>query len=81
MLRTPAHDVHVHVFTLGSDEITRYLAFRDRLRADDADRTMYAEAKRTLAQRDWPSMQHYADAKTAVVEAVIARALGIRKPA
>ncbi|MDQ1379631.1 MAG: hypothetical protein QOJ71_350 [Actinomycetota bacterium] len=81
MLRTPAHDVHVHVFTLGSDEITRYLAFRDRLRADDADRTMYAETKRTLAQRDWPSMQHYADAKTAVVEAVIARALGARKPA
>jgi GrpB-like predicted nucleotidyltransferase (UPF0157 family) len=66
------------VFSLGSEEVTRYLAFRDWLRADDADRALYAETKRTLAQLDWPSMQHYADAKTTVVEAVIARARAAR---
>ncbi|MDQ1478710.1 MAG: hypothetical protein QOE62_3939, partial [Actinomycetota bacterium] len=81
MLRISPQDVHLHVFTLGSDEITRCLAFRDWLRVNDADRELYAETKRTLAQRDWPSMQHYADAKTTVVEAIIARALGVRKPA
>ena len=35
MLRTAAHDVHVHVFTFGSAEIDRHLAFRDCLRAND----------------------------------------------
>jgi GrpB-like predicted nucleotidyltransferase (UPF0157 family) len=32
MLRSQAHDVHVHVFALGSPEIARYLVFRDWLR-------------------------------------------------
>lgn len=74
MLRTAAHDVHVHVFTLGSSEIDRHLAFRDWLRANDADRGLYASTKRSLAHQDWPTMQHYADAKTDVVEAILARA-------
>ena len=73
MLRTAAHDVHVHVFTLGSSEIDRHLAFRDRLRSDDADRELYASTKRALAEQDWPTMQHYADAKTDVVDAILAR--------
>ena len=74
MLRTAARDVHVHVFTLGSSEIDRHLAFRDRLRTDAADRELYASTKRSLAHQDWPTMQHYADAKTDVVEAILARA-------
>ena len=73
MLRTAARDVHLHVFTVGSPEIDRHLAFRDRLRANDADRELYASTKRALAQRDWPAMQHYADAKTDVVEEILAR--------
>jgi len=75
MLRAPAGDVHVHVFTVGSEEITRYLVFRDWLRVDDADRARYEQTKQTLAQRAWPTMQHYADAKTDVVESILARAL------
>ena len=75
MLRTTARDVHVHVFTIGSSEIDRYLAFRNWLRANDADRELYASTKRSLAQRDWPTMQHYADAKTDVVESILARAM------
>jgi GrpB-like predicted nucleotidyltransferase (UPF0157 family) len=74
MLRTPAHDVHLHVFTVGSSEIARNVRFRDRLRADDADRGLYQATKRELAARDWPTMQHYADAKTEVVADILSRA-------
>jgi GrpB-like predicted nucleotidyltransferase (UPF0157 family) len=74
MLRTAARDVHVHVFSHGSSEIARLVAFRDWLRHDDADRELYALTKRSLARQDWPTMQHYADAKSEVVEAIIARA-------
>jgi GrpB-like predicted nucleotidyltransferase (UPF0157 family) len=75
MLRIAAHDVHVHVFTLGSSEIDRYLSFRDWLRSNEADRELYASTKSALAEREWPTMQHYAEAKTDVVEAILARAL------
>ncbi len=33
----------------------------------------YAELKRTLAKRDWPDMNHYADAKGPFIESVLAR--------
>jgi GrpB-like predicted nucleotidyltransferase (UPF0157 family) len=78
MLRTPEKDVHVHVFPPESGEVGRYLLFRDRLRADEADRELYAAEKRRLAAQDWTTMQHYAEAKTAVVEAIIARAADAR---
>jgi GrpB-like predicted nucleotidyltransferase (UPF0157 family)/ribosomal protein S18 acetylase RimI-like enzyme len=74
MLRTPAGDLHLHVFADDSPEIGRYLVLRDRLRRDEADRELYAAAKRRLAARRWPTMQHYAEAKSAVIEAIIARA-------
>jgi GrpB-like predicted nucleotidyltransferase (UPF0157 family) len=50
------------------------LAFRDWLRSHDEDRILYERTKRELAARDWKYVQHYADAKTEVVEAIIARA-------
>jgi GrpB-like predicted nucleotidyltransferase (UPF0157 family) len=75
LLRTPDRDVHLHVFTVGCGEVTRMLAFRDHLRTDDADRELYESAKRDLARRDWPTGQHYADAKTEVVTAIMTRAL------
>jgi GrpB-like predicted nucleotidyltransferase (UPF0157 family) len=74
MFRTPAKDVHVHVFSAGSPEIDRYLLLRERLREDEGDRELYARTKRELASREWPSMQHYAEAKTEVIEGIIARA-------
>ncbi len=76
MVRSQAHDVHIHVFTLGSSEIDRYLLFRDWLRGHPDDRALYARTKRDLSAQDWPSMQAYADAKTGVVEAIIQRARG-----
>jgi GrpB-like predicted nucleotidyltransferase (UPF0157 family) len=78
MFRTPAKDVHVHVFSPGSQEIERYLLLRERLRRNDEDRQLYARTKRDLASRDWPSMQHYAEAKTEVIEGIIARAAAAR---
>lgn len=74
MFRTPAKDVHVHVYSSGSPEIGRYLLLRDHLRADEGDRKLYARTKRDLARGEWPSMQHYSEAKTEVVEGMIARA-------
>jgi GrpB-like predicted nucleotidyltransferase (UPF0157 family)/L-amino acid N-acyltransferase YncA len=67
--------MHLHVFTVGSPEITRMTRFRDRLRADAADRERYAAAKRELAGRRWRYMQDYADAKSEVVAGIMARAM------
>lgn len=66
--------VNLHVFTVGSGEIDRMLLIRDWLRANVADRELYAGTKRELAQREWRYVQEYADAKTAVIEGIIARA-------
>ena len=48
--------------------------FRDHLRRNVADRDLYARTKRDLAGRDWKYMQQYADAKTAVIGEIMARA-------
>jgi GrpB-like predicted nucleotidyltransferase (UPF0157 family) len=74
MFRTPEHDVHLHVWGDGDPEIDRHLAFRDRLRASPDDRSEYERLKRSLAQREWSDMNHYADAKGPVIEAILARA-------
>jgi GrpB-like predicted nucleotidyltransferase (UPF0157 family) len=46
--------------------------FRDRLRADDGARERYAAEKRALAGRRWAHVQYYADAKSPVVEEILA---------
>jgi GrpB-like predicted nucleotidyltransferase (UPF0157 family) len=74
VLKGPATDVNLHVFSPGSPEIDRMLRFRDWLRAHDDDRGLYEGAKRELARREWQYVQNYADAKTDVVEAILARA-------
>ena len=78
MFRTPEKDVHLHVYSAGSPEIERYLLLRDRLRENSEERDLYVRTKRELARRDWPSMQHYAEAKTGVIEGIIARAAAAR---
>jgi GrpB-like predicted nucleotidyltransferase (UPF0157 family) len=72
--------VNVHVFTEGAAEVRRMLAFRDWLRSHDDDRLIYEQTKRDLAARDWKYVQHYADAKTDVVAAIMERALGGSSP-
>ena len=67
--------INLHVFTDGSHEIRRMIAFRDRCRTLPEERRLYEETKRALAGRVWRYVQHYANAKGEVVEAIIARAL------
>ena len=74
LLKGPDTDVNLHVFSEGSVELDRTLGFRDWLRAHPEDRDLYERTKRELATRTWRHVQHYADAKTAVVEEIIARA-------
>ncbi|MFL6006884.1 MAG: GrpB family protein [Gaiellaceae bacterium] len=66
--------VHLHVFSPGCAEVERMIRFRDHLRRDARDRDLYERTKRELAQRDWKYVQHYADAKSDVVEEILARA-------
>ena len=75
LLKTPEADVNLHVFSLGCEEIARLLAFRDWLRANEEDRKLYERTKQELAARTWKYMQNYADAKSGVVNAILARAL------
>lgn len=65
--------INLHVFTEGDSEIGRMLAFRDWLRNNPEDRERYAETKRKLATQNWRYVQDYADAKSKVVESIIAR--------
>ena len=75
MLRTPEKDVHLHVFSAGSSEIDQNLIFRNHLRENRDDLELYEETKRRLASQDWQSMQDYANAKTEVIQQIMARAL------
>jgi GrpB-like predicted nucleotidyltransferase (UPF0157 family) len=67
-------DLNLHVFSEGCVEIERMLRFRDHLRRNKTDRLLYERTKRELAQRTWKYGQHYADAKTTIVEEILARA-------
>lgn len=78
VFKGPDTDINLHTFTVGSSEIERMLAFRDWLRTHDDERELYLRTKRDLAGRHWVYVQDYADAKGAVVEAIIARALASR---
>jgi GrpB-like predicted nucleotidyltransferase (UPF0157 family) len=50
------------------------IRFRDHLRRNEGDRRFYNLAKRELAKRNWEFIQNYADAKTEVIEQIMARA-------
>jgi len=67
-------ELNLHVFSEGCVEIERMLRFRDHLRRNKTDRLLYERTKRELAQRTWKYGQHYADAKTSIVEEILARA-------
>ena len=71
----PDTRIGIHTFSEGCIEIRRMLAFRDWLRAHDDDRALYESAKRELAVREWKYVQNYADAKSLVVEEILARTL------
>jgi GrpB-like predicted nucleotidyltransferase (UPF0157 family) len=79
LFKGPDADINLHTFTVGCPEIDKMLLFRDWLRTHPDERALYERTKLALASRRWEITQHYADAKTDVVEAILARA-GWRPP-
>jgi GrpB-like predicted nucleotidyltransferase (UPF0157 family) len=75
LFKGPDTNINLHTFSAGCAEVDRMLMFRDWLRANAADRELYTRTKRELAARDWKFVQQYADAKTAVVTEIMARAV------
>jgi GrpB-like predicted nucleotidyltransferase (UPF0157 family) len=74
LFKGPETNINLHVFSADCPEVDRMLLFRDWLRTNEADRELYTGAKRDLAAREWKYVQQYADAKTAVVQEIMARA-------
>ena len=63
----------MHVFSFRCEEIEKMPLFRDWLRTHAADRSIYEEEKRELAARTWKYRENYADAKSKVVQEILAR--------
>ena len=74
MFKGPDTNINLHVFSQSDEEIERMLIFRDWLRENSTDRDFYLATKRELARQSWKYVQNYADAKSKVVESIIARA-------
>lgn len=74
LFKGPDINLNLHVFSFGCPEIARMLLFRDWLRGHDTERALYERTKRELAKRIWKYVQNYADAKTSIVEEILARA-------
>ena len=74
LLKPPDVEGKLHVFSAGCEEIEQMLLFRDWLRNNTGDRLLYEEKKRELAARTWKYRQNYADAKSEVVQEILARA-------
>jgi GrpB-like predicted nucleotidyltransferase (UPF0157 family) len=71
--------VNLHVRPPDSTEVGTCLLFRSWLRRSEQDRERYAAVKRDLAGREWRYIQNYADAKNAVVDEILARAIARRR--
>jgi len=80
LFKGPDTDINLHVFSSGCAEIDRMLLFRDWLRTNGSDRLLYERTKRELASNNWKYVQNYADAKTSVVNEILARAQKSSKP-
>ncbi|MCI2237761.1 GrpB family protein [Paenibacillus sp. TRM 82003] len=74
LVRTPARDVHVHLYGRGDPAVDDYLLLRDHLRSDADDRALYESTKRALLRERWHDTNDYSDAKTDVILAIKARA-------
>jgi len=81
VVRGSSHDINLHVLSpdVGAAEIARLLGLRDWLRTHSADRDRYAAVKRELAGRRWRYVQDYADAKSEVVEEILAKVTQARR--
>ncbi|MEV0072241.1 GrpB family protein [Amycolatopsis sp. NPDC050768] len=70
--------VNLHVHSPGNGQTERYLLFRDRMRTHPQELATYLAKKRTLAAKTWTYIQHYADAKSEVIDEIVGRARAAR---
>ncbi len=70
----PDTNINLHIHAVGDVEADRMVRFRDRLRTHPEEFASYLATKRELAARNWEFVQQYADAKSDVVESILARA-------
>jgi GrpB-like predicted nucleotidyltransferase (UPF0157 family) len=73
LFKGPDTHVTLPVFSSGCPEVDRVLLFCDHVRRAESDRRLYERTKRELTQNDWKYTQNYADAKTSIIEDIIAR--------
>lgn len=73
--KTPNRTAHIHLWADGA-QAQDQLTFRDWLRSHPEDRALYEHVKRELAKREWETREHYAEAKSAVVDTIMRRARG-----
>lgn len=64
------HKHHIHMVMHNSDWWKRHIAFRDYLRNNPDARDAYYNIKAELAQKDWKTVNDYADAKTEFVRGI-----------
>ena len=64
--------VNLHVFGPNRVEVDRLIRFRDLLRTHSDLRDEYARVKEELGARHWAYMQDCADAKSPIVERILA---------
>lgn len=74
VLKGPDVNLNLHVFGEGCEEVDRMLRFRDRLIADTDARERYTACKKELAERTWQRVQDYSEAKSDVIETILAEA-------
>jgi GrpB-like predicted nucleotidyltransferase (UPF0157 family) len=75
MFAAPDRSAHVHLWEQPS-EFDRHVLFRNWLREHPEDRALYEHVKREFVKREWETQNHYAEAKTAVVNTIMRRARG-----
>ncbi|RLL48291.1 GrpB family protein [Oceanobacillus piezotolerans] len=66
---------HIHIFQIGSPEITRHLAFRDYLRAHPKVRNKYGALKEQLANRFPWDIEAYINGKNELVREIEQKAV------
>jgi GrpB-like predicted nucleotidyltransferase (UPF0157 family) len=66
-------DANLHVFSANCMETERMLKFRDWLRSNPDDKMLYQTKKVELSKKVWKYRQNYADAKTAVIQEILAK--------
>jgi GrpB-like predicted nucleotidyltransferase (UPF0157 family) len=61
---------HIHIFTIGSDQVKRHLAFRDYMIAHPEDAQSYSELKQRLAREYPTNIDGYMDGKDGFIREI-----------